>query len=296
MTSLSRKDLIVLMLLTLCWGLNWPVMKFGVHAFPPLTFRALSMVFGLPSIWLAARFLRVPVSIPLGSIKAIIRLALPNMVMWHMLIILGIKMLPSGRAAILGYTMPVWAVLSGLVFFGERISKAAWIGIACAFCGALLLLSGEFAAMSGRPIGSLLMLIAAASWGFGTVIMKRTKLDMPTITLTFWMLALTALVMIGAAWVFEREAWRMPEAPEWGAILYNAVIVFGFAHVAWFRLARILPPFASSLSIMMIPMVSVFSGAWLLHETPHWQDYAAMLLILTAMSTVLLKPASTART
>jgi len=65
--------------------------------------------------------------------------------------------------------------------------------------------------------------------------------------------------------------------------------------VVWFQLARTLPPIASSLSVMMIPVLGVFSGAWLLNETPHWQDYAAMLLILAAMSTVLLKPPKNAR-
>ena len=45
---------------------------------------------------------------------------------------------------------------------------------------------------------------------------------------------------------------------------------------------------------MMIPVLGVFSGAWLLGETPHWQDYAAMGLILAAMSTVLLKPRQSA--
>ena len=146
--------------------------------------------------------------------------------------------------------------------------------------------------MSGRPLGSLLMLVAAASWGYGTVAMKRTRIDMPTIALTFWMLLLATLVMGVCASLFERDAWRMPTGTEWAAILYNAVIIFGFAHVAWFRLARTLPPFASSLSVMMIPVIGVFSASWILHETPHWQDYCAMLLILAAMSTVLLKPGS----
>jgi drug/metabolite transporter (DMT)-like permease len=67
------------------------------------------------------------------------------------------------------------------------------------------------------------------------------------------------------------------------------VIVFGFAHVAWFRLARILPPVASSLSVMFIPVLGVFAGMALLGEVPHWQDYAAILLILGAKSTVLFK-------
>jgi drug/metabolite transporter (DMT)-like permease len=77
-----------------------------------------------------------------------------------------------------------------------------------------------------------------------------------------------------------------------GAIAYNALIVFEFAHVAWLNLART-PPVASSLSVMLIPVLGVFSGAWMLVETPHWQDYAAMCLIIVSMSTVLLKPRAT---
>src|SRR3990167_2852190 len=106
---------------------------------------------------------------------------------------------------------------------------------------------------------------------------------MPTVSLAFWMLEMTRLAMAAVALVFESSAWRWPHAVEWGAIAFNAVIVFGFAHVVWFQLARTLPPIASSLSVMMIPVVGVFSGAWMLGETPHWQDYAAMLLILAAM-------------
>lgn len=280
----------MLVLITLFWGINWPIMKIGVHQFPPLTFRTLCMLGGLPVIWLAARVQGIPLRIPAGQIKTVVALAIPNMLVWHVLVILGVKMLSSGRAAILGYTMPIWAVLCGLVFFGERVTRMAWLGIAFALAGALLLLSSEFSAISGRPLGTVLVLVAAAAWGFGTVLMKRTVIAVPTITLTFWMLALTTVVMALASVLFESTAWRMPNAGEWGAIVYNALIVFGFAHVVWFGLARKLPPIASSLSVMMIPVVGVFSGAWMLGEVPHWQDYAAMALILAAMSTVLLKP------
>lgn len=289
MTSLSRKNWILLILLTLCWGFNWPIMKAGVHDFPPLSFRTLSMIGGLPVLWLAARVQRIPLSIPPGRFISIIRLAIPNMLIWHVFIILGVKMLSSGRAAILGYTMPVWALLFSAIFFGERPTRAAWSGIGCAFASALLLLSSEFSNLAGNPIGTMFALIAAAGWGYGTVVMKRSAIDMPTISLTFWMLAITTLMMSIAAIIFESAAWHMPDAATWSAIAYNAFIIFGFAHVVWFTLARTLPPVASSLSVMMIPVLGVFSGAWLLGETPHWQDYAAMGLILAAMSSVLLK-------
>ncbi|WP_420475917.1 DMT family transporter [Noviherbaspirillum sp. ST9] len=290
MTSLSRKDWILLVLLTLCWGINWPIMKFGVHDFPPLTFRTVSMIGGLPVLWIAARVQGASLAIPQGKLIHIMRLAVPNMLIWHVFMILGVKMLSSGRAAILGYTMPVWAVLCGLVFFGERPSRSAWIGIGCALAGALLLLSSEFAALAGNPLGTVFALVAAAGWGYGTVVMKRSALPMPTISLTFWMLALTTSVMSVASFLLERSAWHLPAAGTTAAIVYNAIIIFGFAHVVWFQLARTLPPIASSLSVMMIPVLGVFSGAWMLGETPHWQDYAAMGLILAAMSTVLLKP------
>lgn len=290
MHSLNRKDLLLLALLILSWGVNWPVMKLGVRDFPPLTFRTLSMLGGLIVIGLAARLQGASLRVPAGSAMTVVRLAIPNMLVWHSLIIIGVKLLSSGRAAILGYTMPAWAVLSGLVFFGDRISGRALVGILLAMGGAALLLSSEFARISGQPLGTLFALLAAAGWGFGTVLMKRTRIEMPTISLTFWMLGLTTIVMCGLALLFERSQWRLPDAIEWASILYNAAIIFGFAHVVWFRLARLLPPVMSSLSVMLIPVIGTFSGAWMLGETPHWQDYVAMLLILGAMSTVLIAP------
>lgn len=220
----------------------------------------------------------------------IFTLAIPNLMIWNIFMIVGVKMLSSGRAAILGYTMPVWAILSGLIFFRDRISRLGWCGIGFALSGALLLLSSEFATLAGQPMGSVVMLVAAASWGYGTVLMKRTRIKIPTITLTFWMLVFTAICMTVVSALVEYRYWRLPTLGEAIAMAYNAIMIFGFGQVTWFALARKLPPLASSLSVMMIPVLGVFSGAWILHETPHWQDYAAMLLILAAMGTVLLKP------
>ena len=47
MHTLTRQQAVLLVLITLVWGFNWPIMKFGVTGFPPLTFRAISMGIGL---------------------------------------------------------------------------------------------------------------------------------------------------------------------------------------------------------------------------------------------------------
>lgn len=286
---LDRRGLLLLVVLTLAWGLNWPIMKLGVAHFPAMGFRLLCMAGGLVALGLALKVRGESLRVPRQTWPTVVKLAIPNMVIWHLFAICAVKMLSSGRAAILGYTMPIWAVVWGLVIFRERVAVSAWIGIGCALTGTILLLSGEIAALTGSPAGTLLMLVAAAGWGFGTQLMKRTHVDIPIGTLTFWMLAVTLPFLAIGTLLFE-TGWRMPTGIEWGAIVYNAVVVFAYCHLVWFALARSLPPVVSSLSIMFIPVVGVFSGMWMLGETPHWQDYVAIVLMFAALSSVMLAP------
>lgn len=287
MISLSPRQSVILVLLTLVWGLNWPVMKVGVTGFPPLTFRALSLWLGLPLLWLVVRSLGLPLALPRRDWLSMAWLALFNMVLWHALIMLAIPQLSSGRAAILGYTMPIFSAVLGSFFFGQRLALRAWGGVAAAALGVLLLLWYEFTQLGGRPVGVLLMLTAAAAWALGTQMLRRSRIEVPTLTLTFWMMALSTLVMSVLALWTERAAWHAPSAATWGAIAFNAVLVFGFAQGAWFFLVRGLPPVASTLSVMLIPVLGVFAGAVWLREPLHWQDWAAMGLMVLAIASVL---------
>ncbi len=286
--SLDRRQLWLLAMLTLCWGLNWPVMKIGATEFPPLSFRALSMWIGLPVLALVLLWQRVPFAIERRHWRELLTLTAANLLVWHALAILAVRELSSGRAAILGYTMPLFAALWGWLLYGERLPLRAGAGIGAAAIGVALLLWHELSALAGKPLWAGVMLFAAACWGYGTHRFRRTSIDAPTLAIGFWMTAITTVVMTVLSLAFEHERWRMPNVPAWGAILYNALLVFAFAQPAWFYLARSLPPLASSLSVMMIPVLGVASGAWWLGETLHWQDFAAMLLLLAAIASVLL--------
>ncbi|MDQ7747130.1 DMT family transporter [Hydrogenophaga pseudoflava] len=291
---LSRQQFVLLVLLTLVWGLNWPIMKFGVTGFPPLTFRTLCMWLGLP---LLAGFLwlrRVPFTIGRAHWRELAVLTVFNMFFWHTLAILAIQSLSSGRAAILGYTMPVFSAVIGALWFGQRLVPRAWAGVAAAALGVVLLLWHEITTLSGRPLGVAMMLVAAATWAIGTQQMRRTRIAAPTLAISFWMTVATTLWMSLLAVVFERGQWMAPNPAQWGAIAYNAVGVFAFAQVAWLVLARELPPIASTLSVMFIPVLGVFSGAWWLGEVLHWQDWAAVALVMVSIATVLWPARSTA--
>jgi drug/metabolite transporter (DMT)-like permease len=287
MHALSRQQLVVLVLLTLVWGVNWPVMKLGVTAYPPLTFRALSMWLGLPVLALGLVVLKVPFRIPRRDWRELLWLTTTNMFIWHVCIILAVRTLTSGRAAILGYTMPIFSAVIGAWFFTSPLGRRAWTGVSAAALGVTLLLWHELTNMAGRPFGVLLALVAAAFWALGTQLLRRTRLQAPALAISFWMTVLTAILMAVLAAVFESSQWTLPDATATSAILYNAVLIFGFAHAAWTYLARGLPPVASTLSVMLIPVLGVFSGAVWLKEAVHWQDWAAVLLMMVAIASVL---------
>lgn len=294
--SLDRRQLAVLVLLTLVWGLNWPVMKLGASNHPPLTFRMVSMWIGLPILGALLVATRVPFRVGREHWRELGLLTLANMLVWHVFAILAVRELSSGRAAILGYTMPVFSALWGGLVFGERLAPRARAGVVAAALGVVLLLWHEMSALAGRPFWAGVMLFAAAAWGYGTHLVRRTRIPVPTLTLSFWMTAITTAVMTVVAAAFEHREWQAPSPLVWGAIVYNGVLIFGFAQPAWFYLARGLPPVASTLSVMMIPVLGLAGGALWLGETLHWQDFAAIALLLAAIGSVLWPARTASRT
>lgn len=136
------------------------------------------------------------------------------------------------------------------------------------------------------------MIAAAASWAMGTVMIKRWPVDLPTSSFTAWQLLIGVVPIVVIALTLESGTFN-PFAlslwPMFGA-LYNIVVVFNFCYWAWTKIALVAPVGVSSLAVMMIPVVGVFSGALLLGEVPHWPDYTALILVVGSLATVLLPP------
>ena len=210
MQRLTQQQLATLVLLTVVWGLNWPVMKLGVSNFAPLGFRALSIWLGLPVLGLALVLMKVPFRVPRRHWRELAWLTVSNMLIWHVCIILAVKALSSGRAAILGYTMPIFSAVIGAMVFSAVLSRRAWLGVGAAALGVSLLLWHEFTSLAGRPGSVALALFAAAVWALGTQLLRRSKIDLPTLTLSFWMTVIAGLTLSILTVVFERDQWQVP--------------------------------------------------------------------------------------
>ena len=190
-------------------------------------------------------------------------LALFNITGWNGLVLFGLQQLPAGRSAILAYTMPIWSVLFSLAAAARaaveaqdrRAWRSAWPGHG-ACCSAT-----TSAISSARRRAALLILGAAVSWAFGTVLLRKWKLPVPQNTLSGWMMLLGWVPLARAGAVLrDRSAARRRPPAAWFAILYNIFLAGTLAHWAWFTLARTLPVAVSSMSSLPVPIVGVFAG------------------------------------
>ncbi|MBA3059709.1 MAG: DMT family transporter [Gammaproteobacteria bacterium] len=285
---ISRRQLWSLVALTLMWGVNWPMMKYSLRELSPLYFRAFTMSFGALFLFSYYRVKGVRM-LPRGAEwRSVVTLGLPNMLAWHTFAILGVKELASGRAAILGFTMPIWTVLLGALLLGERLTRRVAFAAAAVALAIMLLTANEFTAIAGRPMGIVWMELAALSWAAGTLMLRRARLSLPIETLTVWMMILTsACLWLIAALNEPWPAWSF-SALMWGSLAYGALINYGFAQTLWAGLARHLPPATSAMSIMAVPLVGTLSATLIVGEWPHWQDFVAALCVMAAIAAVLL--------
>lgn len=290
MTTLPRSMWVLTVLLTLGWGLNWPLMKLALADIPVWTFRGLCVASGAIGLFVIARAGSLVIRVPAGQWSRVAVTAVANVTMWNVLIGYGLLLLPSGRTAILAYTMPLWTVLLSRFVLHEKLTRRRVLGVSLGMAGMALLLADEFAAMEAAPIGAALALGAAFSWAVGTVLMRRYPTDLPTTSFTAWQLLIGGVpIMIGAL-ILEWGEWRPIGAGAAIGLAYNMLFVFIFCYWAWYKIATTVPATMAALSTLMIPIVGLFSGMLILGERPQWQEYAALVLVIAALATVLVPP------
>jgi drug/metabolite transporter (DMT)-like permease len=289
--TLPRSTWTLLAVLTLGWGFNWPMMKLAVNEVPVLTFRALCIVVGTVGMFLIARVGGQAI-MPSGRRQwlSMFVSSLLNVTAWNVLISYGVLLLPAGRSVILAYTMPLWISLLSVPLLHEPLTPRRMLGVALGTAGMLLLIGSELAALKAAPTGALLVIGAAVSWALGTVLIKRYPTDLPTTSFSGWQLLLGGIPLVIGAFVFDTGKVHIPSLQASIAVLYNMFIAFILCYWAWFKIVSRASAVVSALGTLLIPVVGVFSSILVLGERPSWNEFAALVLVLAAIATVIIPP------
>jgi drug/metabolite transporter (DMT)-like permease len=278
--------------LTLGWGLNWPMMKLVISEMQPMHFRTFCLLGGAMSLLAITHVKGLSIRVHKGQWTRLAAVALFNITSWNVLAIYGVRLMASGRASILGYTMPAWSVLLSTCLLGEPFTKRRALGVTLGLMGVGLLMGSEIQAVGRSPLGAVLMTGAALSWAFANVIMKRWPVDLPTTAYVGWQMIIGVVPIFITALAWEDGTFNpfaLARGPMF-AVFYCLGIGYVFCYWAWTKIVVIVPVGVSSLAVMMTPVVGVFSGMLVLGETPHWQDFAALVAVMGSLATVMLPP------
>ena len=143
----------VLAALTFAWGFNWTALKVALTEVAPWTFRSLCLGLGSAVLFAVLRAGGQPLAVPQGQWPRLALLAFLNITCWNMLIAFGVALIPSGRASILAYTMPIWAIPLSVWLLGERVTRRRLAGIALGMVALALLLGESLVGLGAAPLG-----------------------------------------------------------------------------------------------------------------------------------------------
>ena len=267
------------------WGFNWPVTKYLLSELPPLTLRGSSGVIGAALLALLALLSRQSLHVPRWMWPRIVLLGVLNVTAWMVLMGLALLRLPASEAALIAYTMPVWASLLAWPVLGERPTLLRTIALLMAFAGLASIMGGNGLSASMQKLPGIIMaLCGAIGFAVGTVLAKRRPILLPPIPAAAWQIGIGCLPVAVAGLLIETTNVSAVTETGWALLVYSVVGQFCIAYVSWFAALARLPASVAAIGTMAVPVIGVVTSALALHEPLGPGQIAALIFTLAGVA------------
>ena len=274
--------------LWLIWGSTYLAILWAIRTLPPfLMAGARFVVAGLVFFaWAKIRGAEWPRAIEWRSaaiVGALLVLVGNGAIVWAEM------RLPTGLAALLVATVPLWmVVLDSLRPGGTRPSGRVLVGVATGLAGVGVLVSGNWAVGSQHidPWGVVACLSAAMCWSIGSIYSRRAALPKsPRLAVGMELLCGGSFLVIAGCLHGEVGHLNLAQASaqSWLALAYLAVFgsLVGFSAYV-FLLGETTPARATTYAYVN-PVVAVLLGWALAGESITVRTLTAMAIIVTAV-------------
>lgn len=281
-------SLLLVPLLGLLWGFNWPAVRIALTEIAPWTLRAGGMAFAGLVLVAVALARGVPLTVAKKEWLRLIVAGFLSIAAFNVLLAFAQLAAPTSRAAILTFTMPIWATLLARLVLGEVFDRRRLLGLALGIAGLTclglpLIASGQFS------LGLALALVASVSWALGTIVTKRWPVSAPALAVAAWQLLIGGATAGVGMLVFEGLPVPKLSSPHVLAALgFHIVGAQALAYFLWFVVIARLPAGIASLGTLMVPAVGVLGSVLLLGERPTATDWLGLALVIAASSTIMI--------
>lgn len=282
-TGYAARDLRLLMVAVLLFGLSWPVSKDALNDATPLWFAVTrgvggALVVGLLMLWLGR--LRLPGR---RDWPTVLSLAVFQLGGFFALTHLALALVPAGRTAVLSNVTAIWLIPLSVWLFAETLSVWRLASIGAGLAG-VVLLTGPWAVDwndGGAVLGHALLLGAGLSWSIAIVIVRRFPPERPVADLLPFSFGLGAMLLGALA------LWREPTGGIGAGAVWQAMVVALVAAPlgTWsvVESGRRLPGAVASAGFLLVPVVGVTLAAIWLGEAITWDLIAGGVLIALGM-------------
>src|SRR5262249_32791780 len=160
--------------LYLVWGSTYLGIRLAVETLPPLLMAGARFILAGLMLYAILRLRGTPAPSwrrwgPAALTGALLLLGGNGLVTWAQ------QTVPSGRAALIVATTPLWMVILNWLFYrGDRPRLRVWLGLAVGFAGAALLIKPGREGESGSLVGSLMLALAPVCWSIGSLQTRRS--------------------------------------------------------------------------------------------------------------------------
>ncbi len=185
------------------------------------------------------------------------------------------------RVMLLFYLSPLWTVLLGRWYLGERLSRSAVVMFAIAMCGSIIMLwNAEMGWPWPHGVADWLALMASIAFSINNVLARKlAPVPMGVKTaVVWWGVVVTSIVVL---------LWQQIPMPHVAATVWLAAILLGLLGITIMTIAVLYGvgkmPVSRSAVIMLFQLIVAAIATWLLtNEVMTPQEWLGGSLILVA--------------
>jgi drug/metabolite transporter (DMT)-like permease len=283
----SLTDL-MLLIMSVIWGVNYSVMKFGTEVLDPLAFNGVRISLAALALALAAALVRAarPRS---RDVMTLLALGVLGNGMYQTFFIQGIARTRAGTAALVLAATPALVALIGRLLRVEQTSVRGAAGIAISMAGVALVVFGRSSADAGEAtlLGNLLVLIGAWCWSLFTVLLKPYAHRLHGVHVAaFTMLGGAVPLLLLAAPAIAATDWRLVAAPAWAAVAFSGLGGLVVGYLFWNRGVRVLGPTRTAMYANVQPVIALLAAWVTLGEVPTaWQGIGTGTIVAGVLMT-----------
>lgn len=259
---------VLLVVVVMVLGLNWPIMATGVRSISPVwmgVFRVAGAAAVVGAIAVATGNFRVP---PRRDLPMIASLAVFRLAAVFILVFSALELVPAGRSSVVVWTTSLWTVPIAAVFLGERVIGIRWVGLISGMAGVVVLFEPWGLAWDepGVTLGHLLLTLAAITNAATAVHIRAHRWTITPLEALPWQLAGAAVLLLAVGLALEGLP-SIDWTPQLVAIVaYQGVLASGVALWAQVVVLRNLAAVSATLTLTAVPVVGVVSSTLLLDE------------------------------